>query len=102
MPLDKSPGVRAIGICEVLHRIIGKAITIVAKPDVLKATGYNQLCAGKEVAVHAISDLYEHEESNGFIHIDGGNAFNAINRSVNLHNIKIICPKSQSMSPIAT
>jgi hypothetical protein len=97
IPLDKSPGVRPIGIGEVLRRIIGKSVMSITKSDILEATGYNQLCAGQEagceVAVHAIRDLYESEETHGFIQIDASNAFNSINRNVLLHNIKVLCPE---------
>ena len=48
IPLDKSPGVRPIGVGEVLRRIIGKAILTVLKSDILNVTGYEQLCAGLE------------------------------------------------------
>ena len=34
IPLDNNPGVRPIGVCEVLRRIIGKAAMIVVKVDV--------------------------------------------------------------------
>ena len=37
--LDKSPGVRPIGVGEVLRRIIGKAILTVLKSDILNVTG---------------------------------------------------------------
>ena len=40
--LDKSPGVRPIGIDEVLRRIIGKAILTVLKSDILNITDYQQ------------------------------------------------------------
>ena len=40
--LDKSPGVRPIGIGEVLRRIIGKAILTVLKSDILNITDYQQ------------------------------------------------------------
>ena len=39
IPLDKSPGVRPIGVGEVLRRIIGKAILTVLKSDILNVTG---------------------------------------------------------------
>ena len=38
IPLDKNPGIRPIGIGEVLRRIIGKAITTLVKPEILAAT----------------------------------------------------------------
>ena len=59
LALDKSPGVRPIGVGEVLRRILGKSILSVIGPDVEVAAGVNQLCAGQtagcEVAVHARS-----------------------------------------------
>ena len=48
IPLDKCPGIRPIGIGEVLRRIIGKAVVSILKPDILNSTGYTQLCAGQE------------------------------------------------------
>jgi hypothetical protein len=72
--LDKSPGVRPIGIGEVLRRIMGKAVMYVVRPDVIQATGYTQLCAGQEagceVAIHAVRDLFEEDETDGFIQVD--------------------------------
>ena len=69
---------------------------IVVKPDIIKATAYDQLCsgleAGCEVAVHEVSDLYELEDTNGFMQVDASNAFNSIHRQVLLHNVEIICP----------
>ena len=69
----------------------------ILRPDVLKSTGYKQMCAGQEaggeVAIHAVRDLYDLDSTHGFIQIDASNAFNSINRNVLLHNIKIICPQ---------
>ena len=97
IPLDKSPGIRPIGVGEVLRRIIGKAILTVLKSDILNVTGYQQLCAGLEsgceVAVHAVVDLFEEDKTHGFIQIDASNAFNSINRTLLLHNVKILCPE---------
>ena len=97
IPLDKSPGIRSIGIGEVLRRIIGKAILTVLKSDILKGTGYQQLCAGLEsgceVAVHALVDLFEENKTHGFIQIDASDAFNSINRTLFLHNVKFLCPE---------
>ena len=46
IPLDKKLGVRPIGICETVRRIISKAILSIAKSDILNAAGPLQLCAG--------------------------------------------------------
>ena len=86
IPLDKYPGVRPIGIDEMLSRIIGKAIVTVLTPDILNVTGYQQLSAGLEsgckVAVQAVMDLFEKDTTHGFIQIDVSNAFNSINRTL--------------------
>ena len=59
VPLNKSPGVRPVGVGKVLQRIIGKSILTVLKSDVLNFTGNKKLCAGlesgSEVEVHAVS-----------------------------------------------
>ena len=82
-------------VSEVLRRIIGKAILRVLKSDILNVTGYQQLCAGLgsgcEVAVHAVVDLSEEDTTHGFIQIDTSNAFNSINQTLLLHNVKILC-----------
>ena len=59
VPLNKSPsGVRPIGIGELLHRIIGKAIVQVINNDIVHATAPIQVCAGipggVEAAVHSL------------------------------------------------
>ena len=81
--MDKSPGVRPIGVGELLRRIIGKAILIVLKSDILNVTGYQQLCAclesGCEVVVHTLVDLFEEDTTDEFIQIDASNVFNSIN-----------------------
>ena len=57
--IDKKPGVRPIGVGEVLRRIVGKAIISVIKPEIMSCAGNLQLCAGQasgcKTAVHAIS-----------------------------------------------
>ena len=47
IPLDKCPGVRPIGIGEILRRIIGKVIGWALKEDIQIAAGPLQVC--KEV-----------------------------------------------------
>ena len=43
---NKCPGVRPIGIGEVVRRIIAKAVLSIVKLDILEAAGSLQLCAG--------------------------------------------------------
>ena len=62
-PLNKNPGVRPIGIGEVLRRIIGKSMSSTVKPDILSSAGSLQLCAGLpsgcEAASHALREIFE-------------------------------------------
>ena len=96
IPLDKQPGVRPIGIGEVLRRIIGKVVMKLLKRDVLKATGSLQLCAGQdagsEAAIHSVYDMFNAKNAEEVLMVDASNAFNSINRESFLHNTKIICP----------
>ena len=67
IPPDKNPGLRPIGIGEVLRRIIGKAIIFTIKPHIIDSAGDLQLCAGQpagcEAAVHAILKMFAEEET---------------------------------------
>ena len=97
VPLDKAPGVRPIGVGEVLRRIIGKVIGSTLKDDIQEAAGPLQVATGlkggAEAAIHAMRDIFEQDACNGVILVDASNAFNRLNRRVALHNIQITCPE---------
>ena len=103
IPLNKHPGIRPIGIGEVVRRIIGKAVLSVTAPLVQRATGSLQVCAGQEAgleaAIHAIRQISECDSSEAVLLVDAKNAFNCLNRQTALININILCP---SMSHILT
>ncbi len=96
IPLNKNPGIRPIGVGEVLRRIIGKVIASIVKDDVLQSVGSLQVCAGQEAgseaAVHAIRQIFVNEETEAVLLIDAANAFNSVNRMAFIHNTKVICP----------
>ena len=96
IPFDKNPGVRLIGVGEVLRRIVGKSISWVLKEDIQEAAGTLQTCAGykgcAEAVIHAMRDMFHSEDKEGVILIDASNAFYSLNRQVALHNIQILCP----------
>ena len=95
--LDKNPGVRPIGICEVVRRIIGKAVMATVKGEVLEAAGPLQLCAGQEAgaeaAVHAMKAVFEDAATDAVLFVDASNAFNNLNRKVALpeHPVHLSC-----------
>ena len=95
--LDKNPGIRPIGIGEVLRRIVGKALTTVMKPELIESTGPIQVCAGLqggiEAAIHAMRQIYEDESTDCILLVDADNAFNSLNRKAALNNIQYICPE---------
>ena len=78
--LNKSPGVRPIGIGEVLLRTIGKIVISVVKKEVVQAAGLLQVCAGQvagmESAIHSIVNLLESDNSATVLQINATNAFN--------------------------
>ena len=98
IPSDKQPGIRSIGIVEILRRVIGKIVMKLLKRDVLKGTGSLQLCActgqdaGSEADIHAVYEMFNKESTEAVLMVDASNAFNAINREAFLHNTKILCP----------
>ena len=93
---DKQPGVRPIGVGEVLRRIVGKAILAVTKTDVEDACGHLQKCSGIpsgiEAAVQAMQAIYDEETTEGVLLVDAANAFNSLNRAAALHNMRHVCP----------
>ena len=95
IPLDKKPGVRPIGVGEVLRRIIGTCIARCVSAD-LKHLGSNiQLCLGQkcgiEHAIHTLREEFDADESCSILLIDASNAFNLLNRKLALENIETIC-----------
>ena len=90
IPVDKRPGIRPIGVGEVLRRIAGKAVMILLKKDVLQAAESLQLCggqvAGTEAEIHAMHDVFNNDNTEGILVIDVENAFNSINPNVMIHN----------------
>ena len=97
IPLDKNPGVRPIGIGEVLRRIIGKAVSTFLKPDIIDAVGPLQLAAGQdggcEATIHAMEKMFTDENCEGILLVDATNAYNSLNRSTSLLNLPFICPE---------
>ena len=96
IPLDKNPGVRPIGIGEVLSRIIGKTITQCIKSDLKNLGKYFQLCLGQkcgiEYAIHSLRKEFEKPETEAILLIDAENAFNSLNGELALKNVEILCP----------
>ena len=92
IPLNKNPGVRPIGVCETVRRIIAKAILSITRLDILEACGPLQLCvghcAGVEAAIHTIRSSFNDESVQGVLLIDASNVFNSLNRNVALQTSK--------------
>ncbi|XP_066918884.1 uncharacterized protein [Clytia hemisphaerica] len=68
----------------------------IVKTHVKNSVGSLQVCAGQEAgceaAIHAMKDVFDHEDTEAVLLIDAANAFNSINRKAFVHNIGIICP----------
>ena len=96
IPLDKNPGVRPIGIGEVVRRIVGKAALRIISPDLKRTAGSDQLCVGQragiESAIHQLRTSFNSSSEQCLLQVDADNAFNSLNRSLALRNIEMICP----------
>ena len=97
IPQDKNPGVRPIGVGEVLHRIVGKCIGCVLKVDIPLAAGPLQtatgLQSGAEAAIHSMQCIFEDDWTDAVILVDARNAFSLLNCQAAQHNIQVICPQ---------
>ena len=92
IPLDKNPGLRPIGVGEILRRIAGKVVVSTIREDITESVGSLQVCAGQEAgseaAVHAMHEIFKEQDTEAVLLIDATNAFNTVNRNVVLHNVK--------------
>ena len=81
IPLAKNPGVRPIGIGEVLRRIVGKAVTKVLKLDIINSTAPIQVCGGLpggvEAAIHSVRRIFNDPNTEAILLVDADNAFNS-------------------------
>ena len=97
IPLDKKPGVRPIGIGDVLRRIISSATISLLRPELVSSTAPLQTCAGLaggiEASIHALRKMYEDPKTEAILLVDASNAFNAMNRAAALHNVQYTCPE---------
>ena len=96
IPLNKNPGLRPIGVGEVLRRVMGKVVMSTLSEDVTTVSSDAQMCgrsSASEAVIHAMRRMFQHENSDAVILVDAANAFNNLNRKVFLHNINFICPE---------
>ena len=98
IPLNKNPGVRAIGVGEVIRRVIGKCdIRWIMKKDIQEAAGPLQMAtglqSGAEAAIHSMKEIFDCKQTDAVILVDASNAFNSLNRNAALHNTQNLCPQ---------
>ena len=94
--MDKNPGVRPIGVSEVLRRIVGKVFIRCVSSDLIQLGLDKQLCLGQkggiEYAIHSLRSAYEDKNNEAMLLIDADNAFNSLNRELALKNVEVLCP----------
>ena len=71
LPLDKDPGLRPIGVGEVLRRVMGKVFMRTVRNEVQAVDGSLQVCVGQpggcEAALHAMKECYDEEDSSSIL-----------------------------------
>ena len=74
---------RPIGIGETFCHIIAKAVLVVTRDDIQDVAGSIQHCAGMvaevKLAVHAVRDCFQCEDTDVVLHVDAGSAFKTLN-----------------------
>ena len=64
--LDKCPGVRPIGIGDILRRLLCKTLLIVVGNEATRACGTDQLCSGLEAGIeggiHHMRSMWDEHE----------------------------------------
>ena len=74
---------------------MAKTILRTIDNDIQSAAGPLQACAGHEAgceaAIHAMKEIYSHDDTEAILLVDATNAFNVINRQATLHNIQVLC-----------
>ena len=83
IPLDKgpgtdgTPGVRPIGVGEVLRRLVGKLLIGVIKENIVSAAGPLQTCtglrAGTEASIQATRKAFEDNDTEAILKVDAAN-----------------------------
>ena len=108
IPLDKNPGVRPIGVGEVLRKIVGNFIRWVLKEDIQLAAGPLQtttgLQSGAEAAIHSMRCMFEDDRTDAVTLDVARSAFSSLNCTeliqfiqAALHNIRVVCPQIETI-----
>ena len=96
LQVNKNPGLRLIGVGEIIFRIAGNVVMNISKKDKMHAAGSLQVCAGQEAGaeavVRAMYDICNNEHSEAVSLVDAEKGFNSINRNVTLRNKSVVCP----------
>ena len=93
--IKQNPGVRPIGIGEVLRRIIGHTITKCVSQDLVQLGCNMQLCFGEksgiESAIHSFSEKHGKSDTEALL-LDADNTFNSLIRELAMKKCEILCP----------
>ena len=69
--LNKNPGIRPIGVREVLRRLLGKAMVLATGIDIEELCGADQLCSGLKGgikgAIYSVWSIFESKSHEGYV-----------------------------------
>ena len=100
--LDKCPGMRPVGIVEVMRRITGRIIVDCIRQDLTSLGGNMQLCLGLKCgiqhAIHSLRHSIDDPENEAILLNDAKNGFKVLSRRTALENVKDLCPSLHVVS----
>ena len=87
--MDKFPGVWPNGVVEVYHIMMGKAVMVIGKLDIIESVARCQFCVGLKggckATVHFVIKVFKNNEASLFV--DAINTFNSLNHITTLINL---------------
>ena len=94
--LDQCPGIRPIGIEDIMRQLVCNILLIVVDKEATRAYRMDQLCSGIEGGMYHVQSMWntrvDDKEAGGILMIDVCNVFNGGNRKMMVCEVRYFWP----------